>query len=101
MAEREYHVTSFVVSTRPEHGARVAGKINSMPGLEVHAEQQGKLVVTAEAYSVGELAELADSLEQVDSVIAVAPVYHEYAAVEESAALMSLDKQRKPGTVVQ
>jgi len=101
MAEREYHVTSFVVSTRPEHGAQVAGKINAMPGLEVHVEQQGKLVVTAEADSVGELAKLAGSLEQVDSVIAVAPVYHEYAGAERSAASMSHDQQKKPRTVVQ
>jgi len=93
MAEREYHVTSFVVSTRPQHGARVAGEINAMPGLEVHAEQQGKLVVTAEAHSVSELAELAGSLEQVDSVIAIAPVYHEYAGAEGSAAPMSHDNQ--------
>lgn len=93
MPEREYHVTSFVVSTRPEHGPRVAAKINAMPGLEVHAEQQGKLVVTAEAHSVGALADLASSLEQVDSLIAVAPVYHEYTSAEGSAASMSHDEQ--------
>lgn len=94
MAEREYHVTSFVVTTRPEHGTRVSEKINSMPGLEVHVEQQGKLVVTGEAYGVRELAELAGNLEQVDSVITVAPIYHEYADAEESAALMSRDELR-------
>jgi len=93
MAEREYHVASFVVSTRLEHGARVAGEIKAMPGLEVHAEQQGKLIVTAEAHSVRELAELAGRLEHVDSVIVVAPVYHEYSGTEISAALMPLGKQ--------
>jgi len=98
MTEREYHVASFVVSTHPKHSAQVARDINAMPGLEVHAEQQGKLVVTAEAHSVGELAELTGSLEQVDSVIVVAPVYHEYAGAERSAASMPHAKQRQPGT---
>jgi nitrate reductase NapAB chaperone NapD len=83
MAESEYHVASFVVSTRPEHADQVTEHINSMSGLEVHAGQSGKLVVTAEAQNVRELADVIGILEQVDSVIAVAPVYHEYAGAEE------------------
>jgi len=78
MADSEYHVASYVVNTRPEDGARVAERINRMPGLEVHAEQQGKLVVTAEARNVRELAEFATSLEDLGGVISVAPVYHQY-----------------------
>ena len=78
MAENEYHVASYVVNTRPEHGVGVAGRINAVPGLEVHAEHQGKLVVTAEASDVRELADFAASLATVEGVISVAPVYHEY-----------------------
>ena len=66
---------------------KIAAHINSMPGLEVHAEQQGKLVVTAEARDVRELADLVGTLEQVESVIAVAPVYHEYENSDGSAAI--------------
>jgi nitrate reductase NapD len=87
VADSEFHVASYVVSTRPEHAAQVSEHINSMPGLEVHAEEKGKLIVTAEARDVRELADVMGSLEQVNSVIAVAPVYHEYAGAEESAAL--------------
>jgi len=83
MAKSEYHVASFVVSTKPEHADQVTKHINSMPGLEVHAEQSGKLVVTAEAQDVRELADVMGTLEQVDSVIAVAPVYHEYTGTEQ------------------
>ena len=78
MAEREYHVASFVVSVQPRHGAEAVQCINAMAGLEVHAEERGKLVVTAEAGNVRELAELAMSLESMEYAIAVAPVYHEY-----------------------
>lgn len=93
MADSEYHVASFVISTRAEDGARVAERINSMPGLEVHVEQQGKLIVTAEAGNVRALAELAGSLDQVASVITVAPVYHEYAGTEKPTASMPSDEQ--------
>ncbi len=93
MAEGEYHVASFVVSTHPRHVTDVTEHINSMPGLEVHAEQQGKLVVTAEARNVRELAEITAKLEQVDSVIAVAPVYHEYTDAEPIAGLTSRENQ--------
>lgn len=82
MTEGEYHVASFVVSTKPEHADQVTEHINSMPGLEVHAGQSGKLVVTAEAQNVRELADVMGTIEQVESVIAVAPVYHEYAGAE-------------------
>ncbi|NOR36417.1 MAG: hypothetical protein GQ577_06680 [Woeseiaceae bacterium] len=78
MVDNEYHVASYVVRTRPEDGGRVAERINAVPGLEVHVEQQGKLVVTAEACNVRELAEFATSLGDVGGVISVAPVYHEY-----------------------
>jgi nitrate reductase NapD len=78
MVDTEYHVASYVVNTRPEDGGSVAERINAVPGLEVHVEQQGKLVVTAEARNVRELADFATSLADVSGVISVAPVYHEY-----------------------
>ncbi len=78
MADKEYHVASYVVNTRPDDGRCVADRINAVPGLEVHVEQQGKLVVTAEARDVRELAEFAISLADVGGVVSVAPVYHEY-----------------------
>lgn len=93
MADGEYHVASYVVSTRPEHATRVAQHIGSMPGLEVHAERNGKLIVTAEAHNVRELAEVMDNLEQVERVIAVAPVYHEYASAKELAATTPDDER--------
>ena len=78
MAESEYHVASYVVSCRAQDGTAVAATIEAMPGLEVHVEEKGKLVVTAEAADVKELADMTAQLEAIRSVIAVAPVYHEF-----------------------
>ena len=54
-----------------------------MPGLEVHATEKGKIIVTAEAGGARELAELACSLNDFEDVVAVAPVYHEYTNSDE------------------
>ena len=78
MADAEYHVASYVIRTPPESAAAVARRIRSTPGLEVHAEERGRLVVTAEAVGVRELAEIADRLTTIDAVLAVDPIYHEY-----------------------
>ncbi len=61
-------------------------QIAQMAGLEVHAQGQGKIVVTAEAGDVRELADLADELAQIESVVNVAPVYHEYAGAGEGVS---------------
>jgi nitrate reductase NapD len=92
MADGEYHVASFVVRTRPENADSVASHINSMTGLEVHTQQDGKLVVTAEGSNAREMAEMATSLEQVEAVIAVAPVYHEYTNENDVAGPEPRDK---------
>lgn len=86
MNSGEYHVASYVVSTRPGEEADVADNIGQLSGLEVHGQGQGKLVVTAEADNVRILADLADELARIESVINVAPVYHEYAGAGEGAS---------------
>ncbi len=86
MGSGEYHVASYVVSTQPGDEAGVVDRITQMAGLEVHAQGQGKIVVTAEAGDVRELADLADELAQIESVVNVAPVYHEYAGAGEGVS---------------
>jgi nitrate reductase NapD len=83
--DSEYHIASFVVRTRAEDVAAVTDKINSMQGLEVHAEEQGKIVVTAEAENVRELADFIANLEALEGVLTVAPVYHEYLGAADAA----------------
>jgi nitrate reductase NapD len=93
LADGEYHVASYVVRTRPEHASAVAEHINAMPGLEVHGEEQGKLVVTAEAGNVRELADFTADLEQLDAVLTVAPVYHEYTGAGEAEQAILPDEK--------
>lgn len=78
MADAAYHVASFVVHVKPEHADEAVRMINALDGLEVHAAEGGKLVVTAEGTGVREIAQLKERLEASGPVLAVAPVYHEY-----------------------
>lgn len=101
MADNEYHVSSFVVRVRPQDGPSVSGVIQSVAGLEVHAEEQGKLIVTAEAGTVGELAELSTVLEETDKVMSVAPIYHEFSSGGESATPVPPDEPQSTGVKLQ
>jgi len=94
MSEGEYHVSSFVVRVRPEDGQSVSNIITAIAGLEVHAEEDGKLIVTAEARNVKELADLSKVLEETDKVVSVAPVYHEFSSDRESTTPLSSEQQQ-------
>jgi len=94
MSEREYHVSSYVVRVRPEDGQSVSTVITANKGLEVHAEESGKLIVTAEAVNVRELADLSRVLEEIEKVISVAPIYHEFSSDEESQTSLSQEEQQ-------
>ena len=94
MPEPEYHVSSFVVRVRAEDGPSVAQAIASVAGLEVHAEEDGKLIVTAEAANVRELADLSRVLEEIEKVLSVAPIYHEFSSDEESETPTSQEEQQ-------
>ncbi len=101
MPEIEYHVSSFVVRVRPQDGPSVSGAIQSVAGLEVHAEEEGKLIVTAEAGNVSELARLSAVLEETDKVISVAPIYHEFSSDGESATPVPPDELQSTGVKLQ
>ena len=78
MSNAEYHVASFVVHALPDETDTVTTALTALEGVEVHGENAGKIVVTAEAENVRQLADLTDSIQTLDAVVAVAPVYHEY-----------------------
>jgi len=82
MTSAEYHVASFVVHAKPARADAVASSLVEFAGVEVHGENKGKLVVTAEAGNIRGLADLTETIQQIPDVIAVAPVYHEFTEEE-------------------
>ena len=88
---------STVVLIRPENAERITDQITQLPGLEVHASEQGKLIVTAEAENTRQLAEMADALESMDLVLQVAPVYHEFTPVLDTGQAATADRKKISG----
>lgn len=75
----EYHVASFIVRAKQKHLVTVIDSCNQIHGCEVHGHDgQAKIVVTLEAASHKEIANLSDHLAAVSQVIDISPVYHEY-----------------------
>ena len=72
----ELHIASLVVHTLPAAVDAVATRIAALPGAEVHATSpQGKVVVTLEASTSGDILDTIAALQQFDGVINAALVY--------------------------
>jgi nitrate reductase NapD len=71
------HIASVIVRTRPEIAGAFAHRIASMPDTEVHAVEDGKIIVVLEADSERVLADRIDELRQDPWVLFVNLVYHQ------------------------
>jgi nitrate reductase NapD len=71
------HIASLIVRARSEHAHAVAGELRRIPGLEVHAVQDGKIIVVLEAPTHAALADGIDVIRQEPRVLLVNLIYHE------------------------
>jgi nitrate reductase NapD len=69
-------IAGVVVYARPGHIRAVEQAVSVQPGVEVHAvSEDGKLVVTIEGESRGEVADMIYKLDRLDGVMNAAMVY--------------------------
>lgn len=72
----ELHIASLVVHSAPSRTHRVADIIAAIPGAQVHAAAPtGKLVVTLEASTTGEMMEKVTGIQRTSGVLSAALVY--------------------------
>ena len=72
----ELHITSLVVHSTPRRVQEVCDLIAAIPGATVHAASPaGKLVVTLEAPTAGEILSQVNSIQRTDGVFSAALVY--------------------------
>ena len=71
------NISGVLIHVKAEKMDSVSNELNAMEGVEVHAAENGKLVVTAEHEKLNALADLVMSLQHIKNVMSVAMVYHE------------------------
>lgn len=74
-ARAELHIASLVVYTSPSRGPIVAGEVLKLDHAEVHAESNGKLVVTLEAATADEMIDKVRTIQHIDGVLSAPLVY--------------------------
>jgi nitrate reductase NapD len=86
-AGQEAHVSSLLVHARPDHGGEVRSSLAGMPGVEVHAAQDGKIIVTLETETEAEIVTRLNEISLLEGVMSAALVFHHFeAAAEDSTA---------------
>ncbi len=74
----EIHISSLVVHGRPEGLESIETAIGGLMGAEVHgASSLGKLVVTLETVSEGEMLTRIDAINRIEGVLSVALIFHQ------------------------
>jgi nitrate reductase NapD len=83
----EFHISSLVVHCRRESAANVATALRAMEGMEVHGGvREGKLVVTLETATEGEIVERLNQAQLLDGVLAATLVFHQFEQTDPSEA---------------
>lgn len=79
---RRYHISSAVVAVVPGREADILAALPGLTGVEVHASQAGRIVITIEGFSTGELGDRLTSISAMPGVIAANMVF-EHSEAEE------------------
>lgn len=72
----DLHIASLVVRVRPDSAQSLAERIARRSGTEVHAVEDGKIIVVLEASTERLLADRMDELRHEPGVLLVNLVYH-------------------------
>jgi periplasmic nitrate reductase NapD len=83
-APREAHVSSLVVHVRPEKAGVVRADMADMPGVEVHAEEGGKIVVTLETDNEADIVTRLSEISLLDGVMSATLVFHHFEPVADA-----------------
>jgi nitrate reductase NapD len=80
----EVHISSLVVHSRPERVPSIAIGIEAIAGAEIHGGRDtGKLIVTLETTTEGEIVERVNAIQLLDGVLAATLVFHHVEPAQE------------------
>lgn len=73
----EYHVCGLLLMSRPENANSVERALHGMNGVEIHANADGRMVVTVEGSAYSECADIMNELSTLSGVASSSLVYHQ------------------------
>lgn len=79
----KHHISSAVVVALPARREAIAGQLATMPGVEVHAGDGSRIVVTIEGPTSGMLGETLARMSMIDGVISANMVFEHIEEAED------------------
>lgn len=76
------NISGVVVYTVPAQSQLVVTHLNEIEGVEVHAEENGKLIVTVEKENIGAMADQVMQFQDMPGIMSVAMVYQHSEDIE-------------------
>ena len=83
-AAPEAHISSLVVHVRPEKAQAVRSTFAGIPGIEIHAEAAGKIIVSLETDTEADIVTRLNEISLLDGVMSAALVYHHFEPATET-----------------
>lgn len=82
--ERILHISSAVLMVQPARADALAAHVATLPGVDVHACQGGKIVITIEGPTTGMLGNTLTQMSLLDGVLAANMVFEHVDKLEDS-----------------
>lgn len=73
--DRPHHISSAVIVALPTRREEISERLALLPGVEVHAGEASRIVITIEGPSSGMLGETLNSISMMDGVISANMVF--------------------------
>lgn len=70
-----HHISSAVILALPARLEEIGGRLRQMPGVEVHASERSRIVITIEGPTSGVLGEILTRISLMDGVISANMVF--------------------------
>jgi nitrate reductase NapD len=77
-APPETHISSLVVHSFPEQADAVQSALRAMDGVKIHAEANGKIVITLETDSEADIVTRLNEISLLQGVLSATLVFHHF-----------------------
>lgn len=79
-----FHISSAVILVQPASAEAVAAHVAAMPGVDVHAREGSKIIITIEGPTTGVLGDSLTQISLLDGVLAANMVFEHVDKLEDA-----------------